>query len=67
MSVVPFDEEERSANEVLIEAIEAGFESVVVVGYKDGEVQVLPSRIKSLSKLIGSMEIAKDHLFRTWE
>ena len=65
--VVKFDETERSAEDTLIEAVGKEFESVIIVGYKDGEVFIQPSHIKNMTTMIGAIEIAKLHLFETWQ
>lgn len=66
MNIVPFNEEERSASEVLNDALSSEYESVVIIGYKSGEVHIHQSKVKSMTEVVGAIEIAKDQLFRTW-
>ncbi len=65
--VVKFNGTERSAENALMEAVKHEYKSVIIVGYKDGEVFVQPSHIDSMTTLMGAIEIAKLHLFETWE
>jgi len=47
------------ANELLLEAIESEFESVIVLGYKNGAMHIRKSAAVDFLKLIGALEWAK--------
>jgi len=50
------------ANEVLAEAMEQGFEAVVVLGLKDGNLNIRRSAVISRLQLLGAIEEAKHHV-----
>lgn len=54
--------EGHGVKEILAEAAEQNFESVFIVGYRDGDLHIKASGYNSLSKTIGLMEILKHHL-----
>ncbi len=52
----------NDANEVLAEAMEQGFEVVVVLGLKDGNLNIRRSAMISRLQLLGAIEEAKHHV-----
>lgn len=52
----------RDANEVLAEAIDANFETVVILGLKDGAIHIKRSAMISRAALLGAIEEAKHHI-----
>lgn len=52
----------RDASEVLTEAIDADFETVVVLGFKEGAVHIKRSAMLSRTALLGAIEEAKHHI-----
>lgn len=52
----------KDANEVLAEAIEQDFETVVVLGLKNGNVNIRRSAMISRLQLLGAIEEAKHHI-----
>jgi len=52
----------ESSNEVLAEAIENGFEAVIIFGWKDGQLYIKNSHLKDRLTVIGAMEEIKHHL-----
>lgn len=58
------DDRYREASvEILQDAIGQGFESVFVLGLKDGRIFFLTSPYRSKLELIGAIELAKQHLW----
>lgn len=53
---------EEDANALLIESQAMGFETVVVVGIKDGMSYIRRSRLVSTTQLLGALEEAKWHI-----
>lgn len=67
MKLVDMSQARGDANgvsEILNEAIETGFESVIVFGFKDGKVWITRSKLDNTLELLGALEGAKMHL---WE
>jgi hypothetical protein len=54
----------EEAKEVLAEAAETEFDSVIVLGLKGGEIHIKSSSNFSRLEIIGAVEVAKQHL---WE
>lgn len=54
----------QSAQETLQEALAAGYETVVIMGQKDGQITVDSSATASRLETIGALEIAKLRLWR---
>ena len=52
----------RDASEVLADAMGADFETVVVLGFKDGVVHIKRSAMVSRAVLLGAIEEAKHHV-----
>ena len=52
----------RDANEVLADAMGADFETVVVLGLKNGAVHIRRSAMVSRAVLLGAIEEAKHHV-----
>ena len=50
------------ANELLHDAIDAEFETVVVLGYKNGRLHVKQSCAVDFAKMLGMLELAKFQL-----
>lgn len=65
--VTPVDGIKSDALNLLDEARSKNFETVVIVGYKDGCVSVNSSRSLHFSNLLGAIEIAKHHLLKEWK
>lgn len=60
LEIVPVDKKlSESTKDVLEKCIKADYESVIVFGFKDGEVETCVSEIRSLLMLIGALESAK--------
>lgn len=63
-SVLTFtDRNISAAQEVLEEAKTQGFESVVILGFKEGCVHICSSQTKSRLEMIGAIEVAKQYLW----
>ena len=52
----------RDAAELLADAIERDFETVVILGFKDGNVHIQRSAMVSRIGLLGAIEEAKHHI-----
>ena len=52
----------RDATDLLNEAIEQNFETVVIVGFKNGTVHIQRSAMISRVSLLGAIEEAKHHI-----
>ena len=50
------------AKKVLTEACDRDFETVIVIGFKDGNVHIKSSGWKSTASLVGAIELAKHHI-----
>ena len=61
------DELRKCANEVLDEGKAFGFESVCVVGVKEGTVYFHKSRNVDTVKLLGMIEVAKQEIWDKWK
>lgn len=60
------DEVKQDAKQLLTEAIGRDFESVLVIGWKDGKVQFNNSASLDAIKIIGALETAKMNYYSTW-
>ena len=56
-----------SAEEILRDAIQRDYESVIVFGFKDGNIFTRASAREDVLRLIGALEIAKRELWDTAE
>ena len=54
------------AKEVLEQAILSEFESVVIVGIKNGTASTCKSKSLDTLELIGAIELAKNSIFQRW-
>ena len=61
LSLIKSDYKEDS-KAVLESAIEQDFDSVIVLGYKNGTVACQYSKIESITRVIGALEYAKHRL-----
>ena len=52
----------RDATDLLTDAIEQNFETVVIVGFKNGAVHIQRSAMISRVSLLGAIEEAKHHI-----
>lgn len=63
-----YDPLQKCAGEVLAEAIDLNFETVVVVGVaKDKTVHIKASRSVNTLQLLGALSAAKMHVNEHWE
>lgn len=53
------DEYLESSNRMIEEFKQEQFESVILIGFKDGQVKISSSKIKNTYELIGALEQAK--------
>lgn len=56
-----------SAEEVLLDAVKRDYESVIVFGFKDGNIFTRGSAREDVLRVIGALEIAKRELWETAE
>ena len=56
--------EARSARETLNAAAAQGFETVIIFGFRDGEITINSSACPDVLRVIGALDRAKSHL---WE
>ena len=63
---VHLNEFKRHSSEVLDSAISEDFDSVVVVGYKDGSVHISSSNMEDIVKVVGAIEVAKAEVINSW-
>ena len=61
--VEPIKLDRNRVGEVLAEAAEREYEAVIVFGFKDKLVTVMPSGTTNTLELIGALEAAKQHLW----
>lgn len=59
LKVIKNESFQKDACALLEEAIELKFETVVVLGYKDGNVSIKASKWEDTVRLIGALEYAK--------
>lgn len=52
---------------VLAEAMDSGFEAVVVVGIKAGTAHTCKSKSLDTLSLVGAIELAKHSIFQNWK
>jgi len=65
MNVIEFNKEEQSrVKGVLEKALAENFESVILIGIKDGHYRVMGSGNNDRLKVIGFLEVAK---METWD
>jgi hypothetical protein len=57
----------QSAKDLLERALEAGFSTVIVLGFKDGEVSIDASDSIDFLKVLGAVEYAKQILIDNWK
>lgn len=51
-----------TSKELLQQAVDMQFETVIIHGFKDGVIHTKSSNYKSILELIGSLELAKAHV-----
>jgi hypothetical protein len=61
--VEPVKLDRNKVNEVLDDAKDREFEAVIVFGFKDKLVTVMPSGTTNKLELIGALEVAKQHMW----
>ena len=59
LKVIKNESFQKDARALLEEAIELKFETVIVHGYKDGNVSIKTSKWEDTLRLIGALEYAK--------
>jgi hypothetical protein len=57
--------EHMLVKEILDEAIDHSFESVIVIGFKEGTVRFMRSKVADTVQLLGAIEAAKMQLWET--
>lgn len=60
--LVPKQDYRQNAKFVLNEAINQNFETVIVLGFKDGNISVKSSKWERTISIIGALEYAKHHI-----
>lgn len=65
--IVKFDATQRGVQQVLKDVEGQDYESLIVIGYKGGDISIHPTQVESMTKLAGALEVAKFHMFETWE
>lgn len=61
------DEHVVSAKETLTKAIEEEYESVLVLGFKNGRVRMHYSKCADVTKFIGAIEVMKHDFMASWK
>ncbi len=61
------DQVQQDARALLEESIARDFESVLIVGFKDGKVQFNCSASLDAMKIIGALESAKLNYYAKWK
>lgn len=65
MSIVEFEpRQERSVRVTLEDAAAQEFDSVIVFGFRDGQISITSSACPDILRVIGALDRAKTHL---WE
>jgi len=60
LEIVPVDKKlAQSTRQVLDDAVTANYDTVIVFGFKDGQVQTTASDARSILNLVGALEAAK--------
>lgn len=57
----------QDAKELLIDAIDMNFETVIILGFKDGTISVKSSKWEKTIALVGALEYAKHHILNNQE
>ena len=57
----------EDARELIAEAMERGFEAVVIVGIKGSKVHTCKSKSLQTLELVGALELAKNTIFQNWK
>ena len=52
----------EDATDLLTQAVDQGFETVIILGFKDGLVHIQRSAMVSRLQLLGAIEEAKHHI-----
>lgn len=56
---LPTTAERNEVDQTLKEALERGFTEVIVMGYREGKVHVMTSKVSNTVELVGALEWAK--------
>jgi hypothetical protein len=59
----PSDQYKQDAQDVLEAAKKEGFETVVILGLRDGEIHITSSGLVSRLQILGACEAAKMHVW----
>lgn len=65
-NIINIDSSKREVQEIINEALEAGFEEIHLVGIKDGKVTLKTSYFKDALQTLGALEALKNKIARDW-
>ena len=68
LKVLVGDRDFRSADieDILRDALKADYESILVIGIKDGDVHSHVNKNVGMAETLGYLEILKSDLFKSW-
>lgn len=61
LNVIEMKLPESDADSLLKEALEMGFESVIILGFKNSQMHIKSSAAKSRLEVLGAIEEGKNH------